>query len=133
MPHPLAAWLALLRCPAAESILRPQAAALVCAACAGRYPAEGAIVRVVQAERRRHHLPASARPHALLVQADACRPPLAAGMFNKVGAFGLLHHLPTDDMRRQAVRAAARLLAPGGTFTAAVYHWSQQKRAAAAR
>jgi SAM-dependent methyltransferase/uncharacterized protein YbaR (Trm112 family) len=81
----------------------------------------------------RERLPARARDKVVLAQADACAPPLAAGAFSKVACFDTLQHLPTPEARRQAVRAGARLLAPGGTFTCTAYHWSRQKRRAAAR
>jgi SAM-dependent methyltransferase len=73
------------------------------------------------------------RARTLLVQADACRPPLARGVFDKVASFGMLHHLPEDSMRRQVVRSAAALLVPEGTFTCSAYNWSKHKRQQSAR
>jgi SAM-dependent methyltransferase len=73
------------------------------------------------------------RARTLLIQADACRPPLSRGAFHKVAAFDMLQHLPDADQRQQVVASAAQLLRPGGTFTATAYHWSKHKKKMAAR
>jgi len=73
------------------------------------------------------------RKKCLLIQADICAPPLAARAFTKAVSFIVLHHLPTARSRQRAAEAVARLLAPGGTFTCSVYHWSKGKRRDAAR
>lgn len=84
-------------------------------------------------ELLRDRLGPARRAKVLLVQADACRPPLRRGAFDKVASFGMLHHLPDESLRNGVVRAAAELLRPRGTFTCSAYHWSRQKRAASAR
>jgi 2-polyprenyl-3-methyl-5-hydroxy-6-metoxy-1,4-benzoquinol methylase len=81
----------------------------------------------------RDKLTGRTRATTLLIQADACRPPLARGVFHKVASFDVLQHLPEESMRRQVVEAAAELLVPGGTFTATAYHWSKHKKKLAAR
>ena len=81
----------------------------------------------------RDRLPESARSRVLLVQADACRPPLAPEAFDKVASYGMLQHLPEEEMRAGVVRAASRLLRRGGTFTCSAYNWSKGKRKLAAR
>lgn len=81
----------------------------------------------------RDRLTGPTKERVLLIQADACRPPLARGAFHKVASFGMLHHLPSEEMRQQVVTAAARLLRPAGSFTCSAYNWSRQKQKAASR
>lgn len=64
----------------------------------------------------------------LLVQADITALPLAQRKFSKVASFQVLEHLPSPASRERAIRSAAKLLQPGGTFTASVYNWSLEKQ-----
>jgi SAM-dependent methyltransferase len=79
------------------------------------------------------NLPAALRDRVVLVQADICRPPLAAGMFSKVASFQVFEHLPTPEMRLVAFRGARQLLRSGGTFTLSVYNWNWNKQRLIAR
>ena len=80
----------------------------------------------------RNSLPESFRRKVLLVQADICHPPLAAGVFSKAISVQVLEHIPTAEMRRRVMKAAFRLLVPGGTFSCIVYNWSRWKQREAA-
>lgn len=51
------------------------------------------------------------------LQADARKVPLPDGRFQQVLIFGLLHHLPDDDVRA-VLAEACRVLAPGGRILA---------------
>jgi len=54
-----------------------------------------------------------------VVQADAEQLPFAAGSFDRVYSWGVLHHTPDTD---GAVREAIRVLAPGGSITVMLYN-----------
>jgi ubiquinone/menaquinone biosynthesis C-methylase UbiE len=54
-----------------------------------------------------------------VVQADAEQLPFAAGTFDRVYSWGVLHHTPDTD---GAVREAVRVLAPGGSITVMLYN-----------
>lgn len=84
-------------------------------------------------QRLRDALPSAVRPKVLLAQADLCAPPCAPASFSAVASFQVLEHLSGEDPRREAVRAAAALLAPGGRFVSTVYNWSISKQRLAAR
>jgi ubiquinone/menaquinone biosynthesis C-methylase UbiE len=130
--------------PPCIDALAPEPTDVVCelGAGTGRYTVRyaGRVARLVALDfslrsllRLRDRLTESMRAGTLLIQADACRPPLARGVFNKVASFDVLQHLPDADARQQVATSAAQLLAPGGTFTATAYHWSKHKRNLAAR
>ncbi len=50
------------------------------------------------------------------LSAPAWDAPLAAGSFDLVTAFAVLHHLPGTDLRLEILRKVRALLAPGGRF-----------------
>lgn len=61
-------------------------------------------------EARRHH----GRAEFLL--GDATKLPFADNTFDIAYSFAVIHHIPGNELRRQFVREAARVLRPGGTF-----------------
>jgi len=73
------------------------------------------------------------RERVLLVQADVCKPPIEDHTATKVASFQVFEHLPEQTVRAAATRAAATLLAPGGTFVLSVYNWSSNKQRLSAR
>ena len=81
----------------------------------------------------RRRMPKELQKKTLLIQADVCTPPLARRFFTKAVSFQVFEHLPSATARRQAASAVAELLAPGGSFTCTVYHWSKAKQRDAAR
>jgi SAM-dependent methyltransferase len=76
----------------------------------------------------RSKLPEEIRHKVLLVHGDMCAPPVARNFFAKAVSSGVLHHLPTAEMRRGVIPTIATLLRPGGSFTGYVYHWSRGKQ-----
>lgn len=66
------------------------------------------------------------RAKTLFVQADLSRLPLATGVFDRVGSFGVYEHLPTDAARDQALGHLVRVLKPrtrGGRIALSAYRW----------
>lgn len=66
------------------------------------------------------------RAKTLFVQADLSRLPLATGVFDRVGSFGVYEHLPTDAARNQALGHMVRTLKPrtrGGRIALSAYRW----------
>jgi SAM-dependent methyltransferase/uncharacterized protein YbaR (Trm112 family) len=62
----------------------------------------------------------------LFVQADLSRLPLREGVFDRVGSFQVLEHLPTHETRARAVAEMARVLKgrrEGGRFAFSAYRW----------
>lgn len=51
-----------------------------------------------------------------VVVGDATAMQFANGTFSAVGAFTMLHHVPTVPMQDQLLQEACRVLRPGGTF-----------------
>jgi SAM-dependent methyltransferase len=58
-------------------------------------------------------------PNAFIAQADLFRLPFREGSFDIVFSIGVLHHTPST---REAFRAIASLVKPGGTLAVSVYH-----------
>jgi SAM-dependent methyltransferase len=93
---------------------------------ARRYPAADVLavdfsaesVRLLQREARLRHLD---RVRALVADISAFRPP--AGAFDRVLCSEVLHHVPSDEGRRAAVRNLFAALRPGGRAVAVVYRW----------
>jgi SAM-dependent methyltransferase len=79
-------------------------------------------------QRFREKLPREQQHKVLLIQSDICVLPVAPGVFDKVISSGVLHHLPTPEMRQGIFQTIARLLKPAGTFTTSFYNWSWQKQ-----
>lgn len=50
---------------------------------------------------------------------DCTRAPFGDGSFDSVGAFTMLHHLPTQELQLAMLREAFRLLRPGGVLLGA--------------
>ena len=69
----------------------------------------------------------------LLIAGDLTAPPLAPGLCTRAVSSQVLEHLPTAELRSQAFRAAADLLAPGGTLTCTLFNWSVWKQRDARR
>ena len=59
--------------------------------------------------------------HVAMHQGDAARLPFAAGAYERVVLFFLLHEVP-EDVRRRSLAEAMRVLAPGGRLVIVDYH-----------
>ena len=74
----------------------------------------------------RAKLPPELAARVLFIQADLSRLPLRDGVFDRVGSFQVLEHLPTHDTRARAVAEMARVLKgrrEGGRFAFSAYRW----------
>ncbi len=74
----------------------------------------------------RAKLPPELAERVLFVQADLSRLPLREGVFDRVGSFQVLEHLPTHETRARAVSEMARVLKgrrDGGRFAFSAYRW----------
>lgn len=60
---------------------------------------------------------------------DCSCAPFPTGSFDSVGAFTMLHHLPTEERQFATIREAFRLLRPGGVFVGADSLASQELHA----
>lgn len=60
----------------------------------------------------------------LLIQADACFLPIRPNVVDAVASCQMIEHLPSDRMRKRAVREMCRILRPEGRFALSGYHWS---------
>jgi len=71
-------------------------------------------------------------PGARLLHADFVletpESPLPAERFDCVAAFGLLHHVPQESMRRALIRALAERVAPGGLLALTFWDFAQDPR-----
>ncbi|MFN8075350.1 MAG: class I SAM-dependent methyltransferase [Kineosporiaceae bacterium] len=56
-------------------------------------------------------------------RADATDLPFAAGSFDVVVAFTMLHHVPTIDLQNQLLTEARRVLRPGGVLAGSDSRW----------
>ena len=66
-----------------------------------------------------------------LVRGDAVMLPFAANTFDAVHCVAALHHLPSEDERREGVREIARVLRPGGVALLSVWALEQERFAGA--
>lgn len=73
-------------------------------------------------------LPPEHRRRTLLIAGDLTAPPLAPGLCTRAVSSQVLEHLPTAELRSRAFRAAADLLAPGGTLSCTLFNWSIWKQ-----
>ena len=53
---------------------------------------------------------------------------IAPGSFNWLVSFAVLHHLPGEHLRRQTVKAFARLVSPQGCVAVSVWQWFNSPR-----
>jgi SAM-dependent methyltransferase len=58
-----------------------------------------------------------------LIQADACRLPLADASFDVAMSSQVLEHVPTAELRAAFIAQLARVLKPGGRLVLSVYNW----------
>ena len=73
----------------------------------------------VAIERARERAAAARSPNVTFLVSDlAAHAPGDLGQFDRIAAFAFLHHLP-DDAIQATLRAARRLLRPGGSFYSA--------------
>jgi SAM-dependent methyltransferase len=66
------------------------------------------------------------RAKTLFIQADLSKLPLASGVFDRVGSFGVYEHIPTPAARADALAHLARACKPrahGGRFALSAYRW----------
>lgn len=64
-------------------------------------------------------------PNAAFVRGDATALPFPDASFDVVYSFATLHHIPSRELRAQAVKEAARALRPGGHYIVSVWDlWS---------
>ena len=74
----------------------------------------------------RAKLPPELAARVLFVQADLSRLPLRESVFDRVGSFQVLEHLPTHEARARAVAEMGRVLKgrrDGGRFALSAYRW----------
>ena len=66
-------------------------------------------------------------PHITFMEGDALALPFADDMFDIAYSFAVLHHIPSQELREQFVKEAARVLHPGGTLIVSVWDlWSRK-------
>jgi len=63
-----------------------------------------------------------------LIEHDVILEPLPARSAQLVALFGLLHHVPGAERRRELLRAAAACVAPGGWLVLAAWRFYEQER-----
>lgn len=63
-----------------------------------------------------------------LAQADVCRLPFKANLFDKAVSPEVFEHLPSAESRNHGLAEACRVLRPNGKFIVTVYHYSLLKR-----
>ena len=59
-----------------------------------------------------------------LIQADLCNMPLNTDMCDRVVSCGVLEHIPTSELRHQAIRELSRVLKPDQTMVVSAYKHS---------
>ena len=83
---------------------------------------------LLELARRRGDLP----PDTTLVERDLvagrCAEALPGGHHSLVAAFGLLHHVPSFDRRRELLRALGERLEPGGRLAVSVWRFGAFER-----
>lgn len=60
-------------------------------------------------------------PDTRFVSGDATALPFADRAFDIAFSFGVLHHIPSDTLRKKFIQEAARVLNPGSTFIISVW------------
>jgi SAM-dependent methyltransferase len=83
-------------------------------------------ISVESLKAARAKLPPELGDRALFVQADLSHLPLATGVFDRVGSFQVLEHLPTPDARARAVAELVRVAkrrTEGGRIALSAYRW----------
>ncbi|MHB1461576.1 MAG: methyltransferase domain-containing protein [Armatimonadota bacterium] len=63
-----------------------------------------------------------------LIQADLCNMPLRQEVCDRVVSCGVLEHIPTDDLRRQAIREMGRVCSAGRPMVISAYKHSLYTR-----
>lgn len=61
-------------------------------------------------------------PNARFAMCDVLALPFPDASFDHVFALAVLHHIPSDGLRQQAVRELARVIKPGGRITITVWN-----------
>lgn len=62
-------------------------------------------------------------PDVEVIHGDATALPFAAGTFDAVVCFTMLHHVPTPELQDQLFAEARRVLCPGGIFAGSDSRW----------
>lgn len=74
---------------------------------------------------------AAGRAPGSIVRGDIVSPPFRTSSFDGVHCVAALHHLPSEDERRQALKEAARVLRPEGLLVVSVWALEQERFQAA--
>lgn len=70
----------------------------------------------------------AALPAARLIQQDIIETPLVAGQFDLIGVFGVIHHVPGWQHRRDFMRGLGARLKPGGLLALACWRFYDYER-----
>ncbi|MBK9124391.1 MAG: class I SAM-dependent methyltransferase [Chloroflexi bacterium] len=76
----------------------------------------------------RSALEAEPRLTVRLTARDMIEHGMVPGLYDLVGAFGLMHHIPGREYRRMFIRQLAGLVAPGGVLTVAFWRFLDSDR-----